>query len=165
MKLQDQQLYQAIMGFELDNPDSAMTFTDRLLRENGWSMEFGVRAVFEYKRFMFLMCISSHPLTPSDEVDQVWHLHLLYTRSYWIDFCKETIQREIHHGPTQGGKEESQKFTNWYEKTKELYQLTFNEIAPVDLWPSSEIRFSEINFQRINLHRNRVIKKLFNRKK
>jgi hypothetical protein len=102
-------LWDKLEEFQLDDFDSTFTFTDRLCRENGWKYEYAVRVINEYKKFIFLICISDHPLTPSDQVDQVWHLHLLYTRSYWTDFCKNTLGREIHHGPTKGGKNEKEK--------------------------------------------------------
>jgi len=152
-------LWNNIRSFELDDPFIALTFTDRLARENGWSLEYALRTVHEYKKFMFLLCIAQHPLTPSDQVDQVWHLHLLYTESYWIDFCQDTIGRQIHHGPTKGGENEQSKFTDWYEKTLELYQITFMEEAPDDIWLPSKIRFSDIHFQRVNLNKNWILKK------
>ncbi len=93
-------LWKKIKEFEIDEPSSALTFTERLARENGWTIEFTLRAIEEYKKFMFLICIAEHPLTPSDQIDQVWHLHLLYTQSYWNDFCKNTLNKTIHHGPT-----------------------------------------------------------------
>ncbi|UOR03685.1 hypothetical protein MUN82_12070 [Hymenobacter aerilatus] len=144
-------LWQRIQHFELDDPTASFSFTDRLARENGWSLEFAVRAVSEYKKFMFLLCVASHPLTPSDQVDQVWHLHLLYTRSYWEDFCGHTLGRAIHHGPTKGGTHEQAKFDDWYARTKELYHATFGTLPPPNLWPDSETRFRDVNFRRVNL--------------
>ncbi|MEZ4849274.1 MAG: hypothetical protein R3B93_11805 [Bacteroidia bacterium] len=153
-------LWANIQNFELDDIASDFTFTDRLARENGWSLEFALRTVFEYKKFIFLICIAAHPLTPSDQVDQVWHLHLIYTESYWIDFCKNTLNRDIHHGPTKGGQAEKDKYHNWYEETKKVYQQVFQEQPPTDIWPSSRVRFGELRFTRINRHRNWVIPKL-----
>lgn len=154
-------LWENINKFEFDDPRSSFTFSDRLSRENGWSTEYSLRAILEYKKFMFLLCITHHPLTPSEQVDQVWHLHLLYTRSYWNDFCRNTLKKEIHHEPTKGGNAEDQKFVNWYEFTKDLYLKVFKNKPPQDLWPSSETRFKEINFQRINLNKFWVIKRFF----
>jgi hypothetical protein len=154
-------LWNKIKNFELDEPEISFSFTDRLARENGWTIEYSIRAILEYKKFIFLLTIANHPLTPSDQVDQVWHLHLLYTQSYWEDFCENTIKRKIHHGPTKGGNTEKSKYTNYYEKTKELYLEIFKTEIPKDIWPSSEIRFTEINFERINLDRNWIIKKPF----
>ena len=154
-----QKVWNKIKHFELDDPSISLTFTDRLSRENGWEIEYSIRAIEEYKRFIFLLCVSEHPLTPSDQVDQVWHLHLLYTHSYWIEFCQNTINKQIHHGPTKGGQKESDKYTDWYNQTKQFYQQIFNQTAPEDIWPSDKIRFREINFQRININKNWIIKK------
>ena len=152
-------LWTKIQDFDIDDLDSDFTFTDRLARENGWTMEYAVRVVEEYKKFIFLICIANHPLTPSDQVDQVWHLHLIYTHSYWTDLCKNTIQRVIHHGPTKGGGKEKAKYNNLYEETKRLYQRTFKDEPPNDIWPSSKIRFGELRFTRVNRHRNWIIPK------
>ena len=159
MTTDQQTLWDKIKDFELDEPTSSLTFTNRLARENGWTIEYSIRAVHEYKKFIFMLCIADHSLTPSDQVDQVWHLHLLYTQSYWTDFCQNLIGREIHHGPTKGGKAEGDKYNDLYEKTLQLYKTLFERDAPADIWPSKEIRFGEVNFQRINLDRNWIIKK------
>ncbi|MBT1706311.1 hypothetical protein KK060_23735 [Fulvivirgaceae bacterium PWU20] len=150
-----------IQDFELDDDNSEFTFSDRLARENVWTHDFALRAIEEYKRFMFLICISNKPLTPSDEVDQVWHLHLLYTRSYWKEFCADVLEREIHHGPTKGGIKENAKFNDWYTETLQVYKQKFNTEAPEDLWPPKEKRFTPGNFVRVNTFANWIIKKPF----
>lgn len=157
----DENLWNRIVDFQLDDEDSSFSFTDRLCRENGWKYKYAVRVIQEYKKFMFLICVSDFPLTPSDQVDQVWHLHLLYTRSYWIEFCGKTLNKDIHHGPTKGGSAEKVKFDDWYLRTKELYQEVFLEHSPEDIWPTSEIRFGKMKFKRVDLHKNWIIPKLF----
>lgn len=152
-------LWSKIEAFQLDDFESAFTFTDRLCRENGWTYQYAVRVIHEYKKFIFLICVAEHPLTPSDQVDQVWHLHLLYTKSYWTDFCQNTLSKEIHHGPTKGGLSEKEKFNDWYSKTIALYSNIFNNQAPIDIWPTTKVRFGELNFRRVNLHRNWIIPK------
>jgi hypothetical protein len=152
-------LWQKINRFQLDEPGVDLSFSDRLARENGWTLQYALRSVQEYKKFMFLICIAPHPLTPSDQVDQVWHLHLLYTQSYWKDFCGAVLGREVHHGPTKGGGAERDKFTDWYAKTKELYAQIFKEQPPADIWPPSSIRFGKTNFKRINVDDNWIIPK------
>lgn len=161
MTVEQALLWKKIQSFELDDPSAALTFTARLARENGWTIEYAVRTVEEYKKFIFLICMTADSLTPSDQVDQVWHLHLLYTQSYWIDFCQNTIGKQIHHGPTKGGAQENNKYKDWYEKTKQLYVSVFEYQPPADIWQSSEIRFSKTNFRRVNLHQNWIIKKPF----
>jgi hypothetical protein len=154
-------LWKKIKYFEFDDAESGLTFSGRLARENNWSLEYALLVIYEYKKFMFLICMSEEPLTPSDEVDQVWHLHLLYTKLYWEEFCKNTIEKEIHHGPTKGGGDEKLKFTDWYARTFELYKKYFHHKPPEDIWKPSEIRFKEINFTRVNRHRNWIIPKFF----
>lgn len=157
--MQNNALWQKIKSFELDDPAADYSFSDRLARENSWGLEYAIRVIEEYKKFMYLLCVINHPLTPSDQVDQVWHLHLIYTQSYWDDFCRDTIGRQIHHGPTKGGVTERGKYTNWYAKTKEVYAVEFGNVPPADIWPDSETRFKEINFIRVNTDANWIIKK------
>ncbi|MCC5944888.1 MAG: hypothetical protein JJT94_08125 [Bernardetiaceae bacterium] len=157
---QDEQvLWERISRFFVDSGCEKLSFIDRLKRENGWNHDYALRCFTEYKKFMFLICISPQPLTPSDEIDQVWHLHLLYTRSYWEDFCQKTLNQNIHHGPTKGGKKEGEKFMNYYEFTKKIYTLKFEIEPPSDIWKPSEIRFREVYFKRVNMHRYFILPK------
>lgn len=155
------QLWQKIKDFEFDDPGSSFTFSDRLARENGWPLEYALRAAEEYKKFMFLAYVCDHPVMPSDQVDQVWHLHLLYTHSYWKEFCGEILKQEIHHGPAKGGDSERTKFQDWYAKTLARYRIEFTMDPPEDIWPVSSVRFNDIDFQRINRRTHWVIKKPF----
>ena len=159
MNKEEKTLWNKILDFNIDDPNSSFTFTDRLCRENDWSMEYALRAIIEYKKYIFLICVSNNSQTPSDQVDQVWHLHLLYTQSYWIDFCKGVINKEIHHSPTRGVEEQT-LFKDQYSSTLEEYSQKFNEDPPIDIWPSPEKRISEIHFSRVNRHKYWVIPKI-----
>lgn len=132
-----------IESFQLDEPGAALPFTSRLAREQGWDHAFAGRVVSEYLRFIHLAMAAGHPVTPSEQVDQAWHLHLIYTRSYWEKLCRDTLGRDLHHGPTVGGSEEDTKFVNWYRKTLESYQLIFGDPPPADIWPDPAVRFSD----------------------
>jgi len=146
-----------IQAFSFDEGECALPFADRLARENQWSDMHAERVISEYKRFIFLAMVAGHPVTPSDEVDQVWHLHLLYTRSYWKRFCGEVLGRDLHHDPTAGGRDEKSKFEHWYDRTLESYRRVFGA-PPQDIWPNAAIRFGEdLHFARVNTWRNRVI--------
>jgi hypothetical protein len=159
MSPEQNDLWQKIRNFELDDPDASLSFTARLAHENGWSFEYTVRVVDEYKKFIFLQCVTGHPLTPSDQVDQAWHLHLLYTESYWIDFCTHTLQKQIHHGPTRGGDSERMKFENAYDHTLLTYRTIFGAGPPADVWPDREERFRDTSFRRVNLKRHWIVRK------
>ena len=82
-------------------------------------------------------------LTPSDAVDQCWHLHMTYTKSYWYDFCGEVIGKDMHHNPTKGGEEQLNFFNDTYTATLGMYKSTFGETARNDIWPKKSIRFGK----------------------
>lgn len=145
-------LWQQVAAFRLDDGQSALSFSQRLARENGWSPGFSRRVTEEYKRFVYLAACAGHPVTPSDQVDQVWHLHLVYTRSYWEDLCRDVLGMPLHHGPTRGGRQESDKFTDWYQRTLASYRREFGADAPPDIWPPTSARFSaKTRFQRVDV--------------
>ncbi|MEO1528969.1 MAG: TIGR04222 domain-containing membrane protein [Planctomycetota bacterium] len=130
-----------VESFDIDPGEKAFSFTDRLARENDWTPELAARVVREYKRFCVLAMRAGHPVTPSEFVDQAWHLHLTYTRSYWERFCGETLGGPLHHEPTTGGNREGEKFRDWYATTLESYWRLFGEEPPEAIWPSPEARF------------------------
>lgn len=153
MTTAEQALWDKIQSFQLDNEAHDLQFTDRLARENGWTKAYALRVIEEYRKFLFLCCVSNSGITPSDAVDQAWHLHLTYTRSYWVDLCRNTLDREIHHNPTQGGKKEANKFDGMYTDMFDLYTQKFITPPPADIWPANEQRFSDIDFRRVNVGR------------
>lgn len=160
MNSHEKELYQKLVAFSLDDPTSQLQFSDRLARENGWSVGYSLRVIDEYKRFVFLAMTAGHVVTPSEQVDQAWHMHLTYTDSYWNDLCGKVLGRPLHHGPTKGGKSESVKYRDLYERTKVSYRKFFQEDPPDDVWPDTEIRFGEdLSYRRVNTHRYWVVPK------
>lgn len=157
---QDQRdLLDRLEAFQFDEPGATLSFSLRLARENDWTHAFAHRALREYRRFLFLAMQAGHPVTPSDQVDQVWHLHLCYTRSYWTRLCGEVLRAPLHHEPTQGGAAEGEKFDDWYARTMQSYQGFFGE-PPADLWPPAAMRFGEdLHFRRVNVRRAWVVPK------
>jgi hypothetical protein len=135
-------LWSRIACFTPDDPQADFQFTDRLARENGWSKAFAAGAVEEYKKFVYLAAISERHVTPSDIVDQVWHLHLTFTRSYWEDLCAGIVGKPLHHNPTKGGSAERARYRTQYARTLTLYRHEFGLDAPSAFWPSTEKRFS-----------------------
>lgn len=153
-------LLQKIEAFQFDQHNTLLRFSQRLARENGWTEDFALRVIEEYKRFVFLAMVAGHKVTPSDQVDQAWHLHLTYTRSYWEDLCGKVLKTPLHHGPTRGGQSESLKFNDWYGRTLASYKTWFNALPPDDIWPDSKTRFGrDANFTRINTLSHWVVPK------
>lgn len=130
-------LWERIERFELDDPQVSVTFSDKLRQEQPWSKAFTHQAITEYKRFMFLCVVLPQGASPSKIVDEVWHLHLTYTKSYWIDFCRDTLGQDVHHIPSTGGKEQQQKHQDWYADTLQWYAQYFGIQAPAQIWPSA----------------------------
>ena len=158
--LENATLYRNIQAFSLDAIDAAYPLSRRLSRENRWTPRYTQRAIEEYKKFVFLAVVAGHPVTPSVQVDQVWHLHLIYTRSYWDDFCPKVLGQSLHHGPTKGGLKEDQKYLDWYEKNLNSYEKIFGYPAPIDIWTSPDRRFGEdLKVERVNVQTHWVIPK------
>src|SRR5688500_5011165 len=99
-------------------------------------------------------------MCPSEDVDQVWHLHLTFTRSYWEDLCPRVLGRSLHHGPTRGGPQEREKHHRMYEQTLESYRRFFGEAPPAGLWPPVEQRFTAAaQYVRVNRRTAWVVNK------
>ena len=134
------------------------SFVSRLERDNGWSRSFALRAIAEYRRFVFLAVTSGHRVSPSDVVDQVWHLHLQYTRSYWDDFCRCTLRRPLHHEPATGGRRMQGELLAAYAATLDSYARRFEDRPPPDIWPDPGARgVPECRFQRVDQRRCYIV--------
>jgi len=148
-------LWHRIQAHALDDAHSPHPFSLRLAKENDWPPGYTQRAVEEYRRFAFLAVAAGHPVSPSDPVDQVWHLHLLYTRDYWEEFCGRVLGTPLHHGPARGGAAEVDKFTDWYARTRASYRRFFGE-PPVEFWPEKLVH---PRARRIDVARHWIIPK------
>ncbi|MEM7479302.1 MAG: hypothetical protein AAF483_30325 [Planctomycetota bacterium] len=62
-------LWQRLNDFTLDLPDVGLNFSERLAKENGWSLTYARRVIEEYKRFVFLAMRSGHVACPSEDVE------------------------------------------------------------------------------------------------
>ncbi|WP_343307836.1 hypothetical protein AAHN97_11880 [Chitinophaga niabensis] len=127
-------LWQRINDFSPDDPEALIPFSGKLAREQNWSATFTQRAIHEYKRFVYLCCVSPTGASPSQIVDEVWHLHLEYTQNYWEDFCDKTLGRKLHHHPSKGGPHEKKKYAHWLKDTLKTYKQVFRKNPPDDIW-------------------------------
>lgn len=131
-----------IQAFRLDEPGSVFPFSARLARENGWTRAHALRVIEEYRRFVYLAMTAGHTVTPSVAVDEAWHLHLTYTRSYWDELCGTVLGRPLHHDPTRGGAAEGARFLEAYTRTLWSYRKAFGAAPPGDIWPAPAERFA-----------------------
>ncbi len=140
--------------------EHALSFVGRLARDHGWSLGFAHGAVREYGRFCFLAVASATPMTPSEEVDEVWHLHLTYSRDYWERWCGEVLQRKLHHDPTEGGAVEQRRFRVQYAQTLAFYETFFGP-PPEVYWPGTAERFGRPRYRVVDTGRWFVLRRLW----
>jgi len=134
-------LWRRIMTMRIEPKGAKLRFAARLARENGWSGRHAAAVVEEYRRFLYLAATAG-PVTPSEDVDQAWHLHLSYTRHYWDVLCGEIVGRPLHHDPTEGGPAERAHFHGQYEATLARYRTVFGAAPPREVWPDAKTRFA-----------------------
>src|SRR5262245_47772197 len=77
---------------------STRAFASKIARKHRWSTKFALRAIDEYRKFVFLGVTGDIVVTPSKVIDTVWHEHLLFTRAY-REFCRDVLERDFDHHP------------------------------------------------------------------
>ena len=97
----------------------------------GWDPRYAEKAIKEYRRFLRLAYNSPTEITPSEPVDEVWHIHILHTKSYAQ--LAEQCGKMLHHNP--GMPNQAAKWNAQYALTLTQYEATFGEVAPVSHWP------------------------------
>lgn len=127
-------LWTRIQSFSLDSSKADFPFSKKLAKEENWTEDFTAKAIAEYKKFIYLCCTLPNGASPSEAVDKVWHMHLIYTENYWEEFCPNVLQQKLHHHPSKGGKSENVKHNTWFSETLKYYEDIFGEKAPEDIW-------------------------------
>lgn len=95
-----------------------------------WTLEDATYCAKLYKEFLWLQ--KKHypePLVPTREIDEFWHNHILYTKTYFRD-CMNIFGHYLHHEPA-APQEDKTKLVNAYLKTKQFYLEEFHR--PLDL--------------------------------
>jgi hypothetical protein len=150
--LKERGLWDRISRYDLEGIAGAVSFSSRLAQANSWSNNYAKDVIQEYKKFIYLCCLNDKNLSPSDAVDQAWHLHLLYSKEYWNKFCPDVLEQELHHRPSQGGDKEVSYHQQGYEKLQKLYFEEFKMMPSKEVWPEYASMFSdEIHMARINI--------------
>ncbi len=151
-------LLQKLITMKIEPDGARLSFTNRLASENGWTSAYAARVNSEYRRLLYLAATLDHPVTPSDEVDQAWHLHLAYSRHYWDILCGEILGQALHHGPTAGGAVEDNRYRDQYQRTLDAYHRAFGYPPPADIWPDAKRRFG-VRYRRIATGRHWMVPK------
>jgi len=154
-------LWHLIDAFDLDALDAAFPFSRRLARENGWTSDYTARVIGEYKRFCYLAVRAGHAVTPPDQIDQAWQLHLSYSRDYWEVFCAQVLGADLHHIPVHDSDtKESERHRDAYAATIESYERVSGERPPPDIWPATELLFADSGaMRRVNTKNYLVVRR------
>lgn len=96
--------------------------------EQLWDEERVARALAEYKQFLALMYWNPDaPLVPSQDIDDVWHTHVLHTERYRAD-CERIFGSFQDHSPSSGTSADLEdEFTNDRDETLQLFDEAFGQ--------------------------------------
>ncbi len=138
----DHPVWLALSSYEIGPPDAALSFAQRLARENGWTLPYAQRVIGEYKRFCFLAVTTGADVTPSDAVDQpgicisptAATIGSASARRYWAWNCIM--------GPRRVGQANVTVISSNMARTLQRYEAAFGP-APADIWPDARRRFLE----------------------
>lgn len=104
-------------------------------RGSNWEPERANAAIELYRHWLFLhQTFPNEEFSPSQEIDFVWHAHLLDTRKY-TDDCQELFGRMLHHNPYAGmlSEEDERKQLENFEHTKRrmagLFPSHYSELS------------------------------------
>lgn len=93
----------------------------------GWTRPQVDRAIARYKMFLHLLYLyPNSAIVPTQEIDQVWHQHILDTRKYAQD-CQWLFGYFVHHYPYfgMGGEAEKQALETAFSSTRTLFAEQF----------------------------------------
>ncbi len=113
---------------------STLAFASKLARKYGWGVKFALRAILEYKKFVFLGVTGQQRVTPSKVIDMVWHQHIEFTRGY-RGFCESVLGANFDHDPELVPFDrQTAVYDAQYHTTLERYHSEFKMDPPEDIW-------------------------------
>jgi len=126
---------------------SEKAFAGKIARKHGWKMPFALRALTEYKKFVFLGVTGDFMVTPSKIIDVVWHEHLLFSKAY-RDFCNEVLGQAFDHYPELiSADEQTARFNSQYMETIMTYKKEFGLEPPEEIWGNTKFDKELIKYQ------------------
>lgn len=107
------------IAFKLMNPEDGV----------GWSIEQATIEIDRYRQFLLLSYLyPDRSIVPSQQIDKVWHTHILDTAKYRED-CDILFDRFIDHWPYFGmtDTENRQSLNTAFSETQLLWMQHFGE--------------------------------------
>jgi len=166
------QLWNSLVGYKFENlapthlvhrvaerfggtDASTRAFASKLCRKFGWTEDFALRAISEYKKFVYLGVVGEGNVTPSKVIDQVWHEHMLFTKAY-RDFCADVLNTEFDHFPELiPVVEQTEVFNRQYHYTVDFYKAEFGKNPPTDIWGLPKFDQRTVSRQSVSSVRSR----------
>ncbi|HYJ82522.1 MAG TPA: hypothetical protein VEW26_06735 [Allosphingosinicella sp.] len=127
-------LWAALSHMRIELSGAPLRFEDSLADEQGWTVGFAERVTDEYRRFLYLAATAGFEVTPSQAVDEAWHLHLTLPH-YREILCGRILGRPLEHRPATGESGDEERHCRQYEDTVALYERAFLRPPPSDIWP------------------------------
>ena len=120
----------------------------------GWNEDYTNQVIYEYDRFMLLR-YENQNLSPSDDIDNLWHYHILDTYSYYT-YCIKKFGKIIHHNPADSLNQEARKIR--LANTHIKYFEKFGNFAFEKVWISTSKSEKPIKFE-LPKYENNINKK------
>lgn len=134
---------------------SEKAFAGKIARKHGWETTFALRALTEYKKFVYLGVTGDFMVTPSKVIDVVWHEHILFSRAY-RDFCNEVLGQVFDHYPELiPADEQTARYNAQYIETIALYKKEFGLEPPEGIWGNTKFDKELINQNESGVKRKR----------
>lgn len=123
---------------------------DKILELDLEFLEEGEELILEYKRFLILKYNNGDydepfELSPSYDVDRIWHKHILHTKKYQ-EMCY-SLGHFFHHTP----KSMEDKKKERYEKTIKLYKETFGVTPSAKYWSDDKTLVAKKPTDKVNI--------------
>lgn len=112
---------------KIDNLDLSAV-TERLIKVDGWTPSQAEEGCRQYRRYLYLRKkFPQFDLPPSEDIDGVWHAHILHTKDYFA-FCNELFGSYLHHHPHEvfAGRSKS-NMQRLFDQTQELHKQEFGD--------------------------------------
>ncbi len=117
-------LYGRISDFEMD---AAVHYYARV---HGLSISVSLGHYKEFLKYVSMAALYPGQVTPSDQLDEMWHAALIQTRAY-EQLC-DRIGKFVHHST------EAEPQSGSYKNALEIYWTNFGELHPI--WTSPKTR-------------------------
>src|SRR3989344_2244393 len=101
----------------------------RYAKKHGVTIEAAQHLFEETKKFLVLAATMKDPISPSEELDEMWHHFVLHTKDY-AEFCSKHFGKFIHHTPTE---------TSFIGNRGEMMEQAIQLFGGVDvsIWPKA----------------------------